>query len=289
MADSMDAREREQRRVARMMQEKAENKRELAQALHVWRGKMLANDACCVLPGDYMAVGHGCMCSSRGALLSMSEDDLHAMIEGGALSKVFRMGDVNGPDMDAQLDFYMGQIVRQRHYADASSYHVCTGDLERAIAVYDMPEPASGSEKGSEGPMLTVERNGGRFAFHTGSWDGGVPMRQCSYEEFNPGGAEMIRSLESEAKPEQGRSKSVLREKMEREYLNNGENRVAKPDEAIRQIPGYENMSPSERLAKMVELKDEYHKALERSVQQEQAPSSSDQWGPRLPGERRGH
>ena len=286
MAGEMDRRDEWMRRVGRMMQEKAENSRELADALHVWRARMLSNGSCCIMPGDYVFAGQGCMCSSRGAFLSMSESDLHAMIEGGALSKVFDFDDLNAPDFGSQLDGVMDRIMAQRHFRDASAYYELPG-LERSVAVYDVPVTGPGRENGQNVPAMAVERNGDRFALRTGAWDGDRPVRQCSYEEFNPGGADIMQALQSEDKSSQGRNRSELFEKMQREYLNNGENEIVKPDDALKQLPGYDSMSPSQRLAAKVKLEDEYHRALERSGQQEQAQSTSDQWGPRLPGERR--
>lgn len=280
---SEDHRERERRRVARIMQEKAENEKELQEALYKWDMRMVANGPCIIFPGDYVAVGHGCMCSSRGALVDLDMDDIRDMIGVGGLHQVFDFDDLNAPDFYEQVDDIMARIAAQRMYQDASRYR-CSGSLRQAVAEYDLP-----AEPGQDGKPATaaVERNGSVFVFRAGAGAGDVPMRQCSYDEFNPGGVDIRQALYESAKPEQGRSQKSAWQELQEKYLADGENDIAKPSDASRRIPGYDRMTPSEKLAVQVRLEDEQHKAMQRSAGQEHGPDAADQWGPRMPGERR--
>lgn len=283
MASNDDFREAERRRVARCMQEKAENSKEVAQALHVWKARMVANDQCMVLPGDYMAVGRCCMCSSRGAMIDMAEGDIQALVESGALSRVFDNDDLNAPDFHDVLDGVLDKIAAQREFRDASCYY-CSHGLEQAVAVWDIPPDPDGMQPGC---TAAVGRSGAEFGFGDDLVSTDLPLRQCSYEEFNPGGADIMAAVRAEAKPEQGRSQKSMFQEMQEKYLADGENDIAKPDDLVKRVPGWDKMSPSERMALQVQASDEYHRALERQAAQEQGPDAADQWGPRLPGGRR--
>lgn len=277
-----DRLEQERRRVARVAQEIVENKRELAEILYIWDMRMVAGPACAIMPGDYMAVGPGCMCSSRGALVDMDADDILALVSGGGMHKAFDMDDLNAPDIDVRIDSVMQRIAAQRTYQDADRY-LCSHDLQYAVAEYD-PDPAPGTE--APPAQFAVERRGDRFSYRSGARGGDVPMRECRYEEFNPGGAEIVLAAQAEARPEEGRAAGSAYAEMLRRYEQSGGHGAAMPSEAARRIPGFKDMSPREQLAATYKLTDEYHKFAERGAAQEKSPDAADQWGPRLPGER---
>ena len=109
-------RSRERRRVARISQEIVENERELAEILYIWDLRMVASPTCVILPGDYIAVGDGCMCSSRGALVDMDSEDILALVTGGGMHRAFDMDDLNAPDFDVQINSVMRRIQAQRQY-----------------------------------------------------------------------------------------------------------------------------------------------------------------------------
>ena len=282
----VDQREKERRRIGRIMQEKAENHREIVEALYKWDMRMVANEHCAIFPGDYVAVGHDCICSSRGVQVDMEPQDILAMIESGGLSQVFDMDDLNSPNLADKVDDMMADIERQRKFKDANCYCKChdqkTG-LEHAVAIFEMPC----CEEGKQPVSVAVERTGDEFRFRNGAGTGDFPWRQCSYEEFNPGGADIIAELRGDEKPEPTESKTSAYERMLKHYEATGGGDPEKPGDAARRVPGYDQMSPSEQLAVQVSLSDEYHKSMERAAAQEKAPDASDQWGPRLPGQRR--
>lgn len=273
--------EQERRRVARVSQEIVENQRELAEILYVWDMRMVANDSCVIFPGDYVAVGSTCLCSSRGAMVDLSADDIAEMIGIGGLHQAFDMDDLNAPDFADRINDVMGKIAAQREYKDASRYYVSPG-LKYAIAEYD-PDPAH--EDPDDAAPFAVERRGDRFNLRAGGGGEDIPVRQCAYREFNPGGASIMEALREQAKPEAQSSGRAYDEMMER-YRRMGGNDVQKPADAVKRIPGFDQMSPREQLAVQYQLTDEYHKAVERSRAQEQAADAADQWGPKLPEEK---
>ena len=278
-----DRLERERRRVARISQEIVENERELAEILYIWDLRMVASPACVILPGDYIAVGDGCMCSSRGALVDMDSEDILALVTGGGMHRAFDMDDLNAPDFDVQINSVMRRIQAQRQYQDADRYY-CNHELQYAVAEYDVEPPANFEDQSAP---FAVERREDRFQFRNGAGAGDIPLRECNYEEFNPGGAEIILASRAEARPEEGRSRGAEYAEMLRRYEASGGGKPEMPAEAARRIPGFDQMSPREQMAAQYKLTDEYHKAAERRSIQEQAPDAGDQWGPRLPGERR--
>lgn len=278
-----DRLEQERRRVARIAQEVVENRRELAEILYVWDMRMVAGPSCAIMPGDYVAVGSGCMCSSRGAMVDMDADDILALVTGGGMHRALDMDDLNAPDLDIRINSIMERVEAQRMYKDADRY-LCSHDLRHAVAEYD-PDPVPGSE--APPAQFAVERRGDRFSYRNGARGGDVPMRECRYEEFNPGGAEIVLAAQAEARPEEGRAAGSAYAEMLRRYERSGGHGAEMPSDAARRIPGFEDMSPREQMAAKYKLMDEYHKAAERSAAQERSPDAADQWGPRLPGESR--
>lgn len=291
-----DPREQERRRVARIMQEEAEVTAEAARAIRKWTLPMVSNDQCAIFPGDYVAVGESSIYSSRGVFVDMSPDDIASMIESGGLSEVFDTKDLNAPNISDKIDDVMEDIARQRQFKDAQHYyyhqqqyyhehdHDVDGHaLERAVAVFEFPSDIPGEPPAT----AAVERTGDTFEFVNGAVSEDIPWRECSYEEFNPGGANIIAELRGDEKPEPTENKTSAYERMLEHYEATGGGEPEKPGDAARRIPGYDKMSPSEQLAAQVQLSDEYHKSLERAKSQEKSPDASDQWGPRLPGQRR--
>ena len=281
-----DPREQERRRVARIMQEKVEKQGDIVRALHRWDMRMVANNSCAIFPGDYVAVGDGCMCSSRGVQVDMSAADIAKMIDIGGLEQVFDMDDLNSPNLDAKIDDIMKQVEAQRNFHDAHCYRKRRDEetcLECAVAIYEFP----GSTPEEPPVSAAVERSGDEFRFRNGAGTGDFPWRECNYEEFNPGGANIIAELRGDEKPEPTVNKTSAYERMLEHYEATGGGEPEKPGDAARRIPGYDKMSPSEQLAAQVRLSDEYHKAQERAASQEKSPDAADQWGPRLPGQRR--
>lgn len=278
----LDRREFERRRVAIIMQEVVENQRELAEMLYIWDMRITANAQCCILPGDYIAVGDGCLCSSRGALVDMDQSDIAELIGAGGLHQVFDLDDLNAPDFSHRINDIMCDIVAQRQFRDAGAYYEL--GLEDAVAVYDLPSvPGSGN-----GPaQFAVERRGDRFAFRNGFGAGDVPMAQCDYEHFNPGGIDIVRSMRAEAKADTGPSKKRAYDMLMEQYREGGYHDIEMPSDAARRVPGFKDMSPREQMSVVHKLSTAREAAADRGRRQEQKADTDDQWGPKTPGERR--
>lgn len=278
----LDRREFERCRVAIIMQEVVDSQRELAEMLYIWDMRITANQHCCILPGDYIAVGNGCMCSSRGALVDMDQDDILQMIGAGGLHQVFDMDDLNAPDFSSRINDIMGDIVAQRQFRDA--HHYCSDGLQHAVAVYDLP---SGPGPDGKPAQFAVERRGDRFSFRNGFGSGDVPMAQCDYEHFNPGGIKIVEAMRDEAKPDTGPSKQRAYDMLMKQYREGGYQDIEMPSDAARRVPGFKDMPPREQMAVVHKLSTSQQAAIDRGRRQEQKLDTDDQWGPKGPGERR--
>ncbi len=266
---------REARKAARRMLERIENTRDIADALYIWNAKAMANAQCMLLPGDFCVCGHGGLQSSRGAMITMSPEELAELIEGGALDKVFDVDGLNGPDFADRMEDVFTAFIGQQHFHDASCYRA-SGDLSHAVAVYNPPVPEG------EPPMsIAVERDGGRFSLVAGFDDDGGTGQECDYSKFNPGRADIMSAL-AETNLERQNQGSAY-QKLQEKYLSDGSNDapeagdLKKPED----IPGYDKMSPMEQLR----LQADYVDAVD-AVRQSQAEQEAQEAAEPMPGRR---
>ena len=272
-------------RTARRMLERTENRKELALALYQYNAKALVGGGGALLPGDVCCGVPEGLVTSRGAAIPMSPEELSALVDGGALDRMFRMDDLNAPDFGKRIEAVMSKIETQRHFHDASCYYKSDAPgLEFAVAVYDVP----GQEPGST-ETISVERNADGMAARTGVRDDfGTGFRQCTYEEFNPGGRAL--ALEAEAVNTERESKSSAYDRLQESYLSGGHEtapeagEVRKPLEAARDIPGYDAMSATEKLAAMRDATDQYADHQARIAEQEASKEAEEEW---VPGSKR--
>ena len=262
----------ENMRVARRMLERQENIKEIAQALYQYNARAMASANAILLPGDYMVRSGECMMSSRGAAVQISPEELADLVDGGALSKIFNPDDLNSADFGDKIDDIMSAIGYQAHYHDASCY-VARDDLSKVVAVYDLPGAGEVPDM-----RAYVERSGDEYRLSDGVEAESGTMRQCSYEEFNPGGREIV--LETQAAgPQETVNKSNAYDQLKETYLDGGENDVPEAGEITRpeDVAGYDKLSPSEKLA----LQRQYQEQMQAA--QEAGAQAQSQWTPSLP------
>lgn len=276
-------------RTARRMLERTENRRDIAACLYQYQARTLCGGGGILVPGDYMCDMGGCLVSSRGMAIPMDAAAITEMVDGGALDKLFSMDDLNAPDFSSRFEKVLAEMDVQRHYHDASCYYKneqAGPGLVGSVAVYDVPEPGTGQRA-----PVSVESTGGRFAVRPGVRDDlvGAGFRQCTYEEFNPGGRELVMQAEADVNAERQNTGSAY-EKLKKDYLANGENEIKEsgevepPDKAVQSIPGYDRMSATEKLAAMREATDRYD-AYQKSLQEQAATRENESaWTPTLPG-----
>lgn len=281
--DSEDRRSYENMiRAARRMLERTENKREIAQYMYKYNSRTLCGGGGFLGMGDIMMGVSGGLVSSRGMAVMMSPEEITALVDGGALDKLFNMDDLNAPDFSKVFGKVAAKIGAQRLYKDAKAYYKSKAPgLETAIAVYDAP----GTEMGA----VSVEAEGGKAVIRSGvRKDLDTAFRQCSYEEFNPGGRELL-LMAAETAPEKGNKTSAY-ERLKRDYLQNGENgvnepgAVPRPEDAVKSIPGFEKMSAAEKLSAMREATDRYDEYQKALQEQEATRQAGEAWVPKYPG-----
>lgn len=268
-------------RTARRMLERTENRKELALALYQYNAKALVGGGGALLPGDVCCGVPEGLVTSRGAAIPMSPSELEALVDGGALDRMFRMDDVNAPDFGKRIEAVMSKLDTQRHFHDADCYYKNDGPgLESAVAVYDVPEPGQGSTQ-----TISVERNAGGMTARTGVRDDlDTGFRQCTYEEFNPGGRAL--ALEAESVNTERESKDSAYDRLKESYLSGGQNQVGeagevrKPLDAAREIPGYDSMSATEKLAAMRDATDQYADHQARIAEEQASKEAEEEWVP---------
>lgn len=268
-------------RTAYRMLERTENRKELAQALYQYNARALVGGGGMMLPGDVICAVPGGIVSARGMAVPMSPGELSQLVDGGALDRLFRMDDLNAPDFDERIGRIMSKAGMQREYQDASRYYVNSGPgLQESVAVYDVPETGPGDPA-----HVSVERSGGEQKARTGVRDDlGTAFRQCTYEEFNPGGRALLN--ESRAVNPERENRGSAYDQLREGYLDGGENKVPesgevkKPEDAVKDIPGYDKMSASEKLSAMKEATEKYSAYQAEMGEQAAARDASAEWTP---------
>lgn len=235
----------ESRKAARRMQERFENMGDIADALYLWNAQMLAGSGCVMMPGDVCACWNGGIASSRGALISMSADEILDLVDGGALSKVFNPDDMNAPDFGDRMRHIFTKVSDQRAFRDAPHYYQ-RPELHSAVAVYDVPGPTP-----KDDTQLSVERAGRRFSFVPGVRDDLETMLECTYLQFNPARADIMAEVNGAA-PEM-RNRSDIFDRIIQAYQDAGSNGVPEAGDLKdpRDEPGFDALPPMERMTRM--------------------------------------
>lgn len=216
MDDMRDkAREAEQARrdgmikqmAALRLQERQESRAEIAAHIYRYKARAMSGGSSLLCPGDYMMLGGGgeYLISARGAQVDLGFDGLEKLVNAGALDHVFDAADLNSPAFEGKLDKILDEMAAQAEYSDAYGYCSIRGkgkghDCAIALFAQDMLDNS---------PTAVVIRSGTEFAAAAGSaigdsiadiaksaGDGMSPVRQCSYEEFNPGMRDIRQELE---------------------------------------------------------------------------------------------
>lgn len=268
-------------RTARRMLERTENREDLVRALYEYNARALVGGGGMMLPGDIVCAVPGGIATARGMAVPMSPEELEALVDGGALDRMFRMDDLNAPDFSDRIGAVMKKAGMQMSFRDASAYYAPAGPgLEESIAVYDVPETGPGDPA-----HVSVEQSGGTASFRTGVRDDlGTNFRQCTYEEFNPGGRPLLaeaRSVNAERE-----NAGTAYDKLRESYLQNGENRapetgeVKKPEDAVKDIPGYDRMGAAEKLAAMKDATEKYEAYQAQQGREAAERDASAEWTP---------
>lgn len=265
MTEKEEQEYRVSRQTALRIMQREESEAEIADALYEYNERALCGNGCLMLPGDYVCVCGNCMLGSRGAAINIDPEALAEMIDQGALSKIFDPDSLSRPDFSDKMDEVFAAMGAQRHFHDASCYMAkdgADGKLADAIAVYE-PQP---------GEQYTVRMDEGKAECVPGVPKDVDFYRECSYEEFNPGGTELKKEAEK-AKP------AGAYEKLVKDYLNNGDVREYGEVRA-EDRPGYGKLSPMEKLQAQAEAVDENDMIRKAQAEQEAREAGEAQWSP---------
>lgn len=259
--------ERETQKVARQRQEMVESKREIAQCLYRYTGPTLFGQGCALLAGDYMQLKDNCLCSTRQTQIPMSSEQLAEMIDDGVITKVFNPDDINSSDFAARMDEIMLEIQSQSLFQDADLYMIndeCNCGLAKYVSEHDPEEVIAYAERVDDKITMRPEV--------TLSEDVVEPMRECSYDEFNPGGRQMQKQADSVNKERENRGNAYA--KLREEYLANGGNSVKEPGEILQN----KEMSAKDRLTAYRDAQDTIEEQ-QQSAQQLQIQDNVDDMG----------
>lgn len=237
--------QRETQKVARRMQEIIENKEEVAKCLFRYMGPAIVTPQCMLCGGDYMVFGNGALTSARGAQIPISAEELVSFIDGGHLSHVFDPTDINSSDFAERMNTILEAMNLQSKYQDAPVYYQFVHE-DCALAAY---------ESGTPDRIAGVLRVGTHFALHNGiskKDDMFKDSKECTYEEFNPGGKEIQDELEKTVNQET-QNKSSKYQEMKQMYQQNGENRVP----SVGEISQDKSLSAKDRLNAMKEAQEQ--------------------------------
>ena len=214
--DNKNYDEIERERVAKTRQEIVENRRELASCLYKYNGPALKGQGCMLLPGDYMMLQNNKVTSSRGAQIPIFDEQLSDMLDEKIMTGVFDMDDLNADNFDSQLDAVLDEIYRQSTYQDAS-YYMTNDNNSYGLASYV-------SEQDPDEIIMQVECENSEFKVLPEIVDKTVvsQLRECTYNEFNPGALEMRAELNKTSSDM--KNKTNMYNEMMNEYLSNGRN-----------------------------------------------------------------
>lgn len=227
------------------MQEREETREEIADYIYEYKGKAMSGGSSLLCPGDHMvlnAAGNS-LGSARGATIALDTSGLEKLLESGALDKTFSMDDLSSPDFTKKLDAVLDNMAMQAEYRDAYSY--CEMGDESGLASF-------AKDVASNTPTAIVIRNGSEFAVAAGSEikddikdiavgaadaagefvsDAFGSVRECTYEEFNPGGLDIRSELESSVNGERENPGEKF-ERLRDRAAENGNNKAKAIDSA---------------------------------------------------------
>lgn len=217
-------------------QERIETREEIAAYIYAYKGSTMSGGNGLLRQGDYMSLNNSGdrLTSSRGVDIALNTGDLERMIDAGVLDKALRADDLNSPDFRAHVDKMIEQTTRQAKYQDAQAYYSISDNTAVAAFVDDVRQvtpTAAIIRNGSEFTMATAEElksdvtgiaKGTVSAvgdFAASPFEAISPERECSYEEFNPGGRDIKRELERHSNPER-ENQGIKREDMKAEITD---------------------------------------------------------------------
>lgn len=294
------------RRVARRRQERAETLKEMANLLYKYNGPSLISNGCALCHGDYMMANsatHG-LETSRNVHLDASPARILEMIDSGSLSKVFDPDDLNADNFGKRMDYIMDVIGVQSHYHDAPIYFKDdehdTG-LAMYVAEHDVEEFRNAEDKISAYTDLCgntefcIEKTPTTYKLHKGvedvDWGNITSIRECSYEEFNPGSAEIrevIAGLNTERQ-----NVNTARAKLMEMYQANGNTEITNASEVIstddiNKVLSDKSISSAEALMQaraMMDMQQQQTLQMQQQAIENGEMMEEDQYPP-LPGQR---
>lgn len=182
-------------------QEYYENLKEIQQCLFRYTGPTIIRPDCVLMSEDYVSAGsNGTVQSSRGTVLDLDAEKLMAGMSKG-FKQVFNPGDLNSPDIFTRLAKVLRQVKQQSICADAQIHLIDTVRPHHGYAFYT---DANGNV------LVHAEKNGEDIAYHENDVEevtGNV--RECTYDEFNPGSRLLHTKLEQSVNLERTNKKSA--------------------------------------------------------------------------------
>lgn len=210
--DDMDKAEAWQKTLRRLealkLQERYESREEMLNSVYQYKGATIAAGNALLCHGDYMCVAGGALCSARGVSIALDTGSIEKMIDSGMLDNCMESANINSPDYSAQLNKIMASMARQARYQDAGRYCDIHG---KKAAVYGDIYGKNGMgvvilDDGKDGSAYAATDNNIKpdiaYGIERMGKDPDGPIRECSYDEFNPNARDIRKALEDTANRE---------------------------------------------------------------------------------------
>lgn len=222
--DEMDQRERNEM-TAKRRQEYYENIKEFQNVLFRYNGPTVISPDYVLFSGDYVTKGAKGISSVRGVDLGISAEKFMEQVHAGGFSQVFSPTDLNAPDIITKFERIMKQIKRQSTAWDATIYLTNAVEPHSTddIALYknEHDEIEAHMKKKQDEDTVLVYIGAPSEKDMTG-------MRECTYEEFNPGGLTLHLEIEDHINPERTNKGSAY-EKLNEQLNQTGNGEFNKP------------------------------------------------------------
>lgn len=208
------------------LQERQESREEIAARIYQYRGNAMSTGTALLCPGDYMLLSSDdhYLVSGRGAQIdNIDIDSLLKMVDSGVLDHVFDAADINSPAFQGKLDKILDNMIDQADYSDGYAYcKIHKRDVGVDYADHNQNKSDFADMRNQQNsqdnitcalfapdkfstPTALVLRSGTEFFAEAGNsiTDSFKDMfksvttpdkkidneniKQCSYQEFNPG------------------------------------------------------------------------------------------------------
>lgn len=208
------------------MEERQERERKMLESFHEYHGSTVVAEDALLCPGDILVLepGDNMLISSRGVSITLNNGDLEKLLDTDTITKLCDTQSTSDKDFKKTLDNITSKIDEQAYYRDAYMY--CETDADYAIAMF-------AKDAKSMMPTGLIIRNGMEFATAAGdaigadtmdaltkgilSNDAEAPVKECSYNEFNPENKNIKEELQENINPER-ENKNLKYEQMKELY-----------------------------------------------------------------------